>query len=383
MKSRYSLIIFFLAAFSVSAHCETCLTEKDSVARIVSGMTLKEKVCQLFVIRPEALNFKTEALEIEYTRLTDDMREFFREYPVGGFSIYARNIVCPEQLSEFTSELQSLSPRPLLYIDEEGGRVARIANNDNFGLDRFASMTALANGNDENTVYDAALYIGSYLHLYGFDIDFAPVADVNTNPENIVIGPRAFSENPQTAATMVTAYLRGLRDAGITGCLKHFPGHGDTKNDTHYQYAESGKTWDELTECEMIPFKAGIDAGAEMIMTAHISVPKVTGTGIPSTMSAPIIKEKLRGELGFDGLIITDALEMAAVSSQFSTEEAAVETIKAGADILLIPSDLVRSVRGVMEAVENGDIDESVIDERVSRIISLKLKRWKIKSGKI
>lgn len=378
LKSLLSKSLFsVIAAFSILLFCNGCGSnvETDPVKQVMADMTLKEKVCQMFIILPESLDISNDPENRDTTHLSAEMEEVFHKYPVGGFCLTAKNVMNPEQLSTLTSDLHSLTPKPLLCIDEEGGRVSRIANNEAFDLEKFESMTALASGGNNQTVYDAAKYIGTYVREYGFDIDFAPVADVNTNPENIVIGPRAFSDNPQTAATMVVAYLNGLRDAGITGCLKHFPGHGDTKGDTHTGYAASQKTWNELDKCEMIPFKAGIDAGAEMIMTAHIAVPNVTNSDIPSTMSSVILQEKLRGELGYKGLIVTDGMKMKAISLKYTPAEAAVETIKAGTDIVLMSLDFIQAVEGVVSAVENGVLDEKRIDESVYRILSFKRKK--------
>lgn len=354
----------------------------DEIARLVGEMTLKEKVCQMFIVRPESLVCPEDPLSLDITELSSDMADFYNEYPVSGFCIFPKNIVSPEQLSKFTGDLRSLSYpgsgsrslpcRPVLCIDEEGGRVARIANTDSFGLRKFESMTALAADNDEEKIYDASFYIGSYVKEYGFDIDFAPVADVNTNPDNIIIGPRAFSDNPETAARMVVSYLSGLSDSGIKGCIKHFPGHGDTRNDTHLGYAATTKTWDEIDACEMVPFKAGIAAGVQLIMIAHIAAPNVTGTDLPSTLSSVILQEKLRGTLGYKGLIITDAMEMGAITLKYKSAEAAVASIKAGTDIILLPSDLIQSVNGIIKAVENGEISEKRIDESVRRILSFK-----------
>lgn len=373
LKSRH----IFLAIFIISAFCGTMASGagKGSVKRVIGQMTLKEKVCQMIFIQPETLASPSDTENLGVTQLSVEMSDFFREYPVGGFCLFPRNITNPEQLVRFTADLHSLSPSPLLCVDEEGGRVARIANNDAFGLERFESMTALASGNDRKKVRRASNYIGSYVRKFGFDVDFAPVADVNTNPGNIVIGPRAFSDNPKIAATMVKAYLRGLKQAGITGCLKHFPGHGDTLNDTHTGYASSQKTWDEMNGCEMLPFKAGIASGAEIIMTAHIAAPNVTGTDKPSTLSSVILQEKLRESLGYKGIIITDAMVMGAISLHYSSAEAAVEAIKAGADIILMPKDLIEAVDGIVSAVEKGEIDEKRIDESVCRIMRLKHKK--------
>lgn len=365
--------IAFAKLFSFFS-CSKLEKEDDPIMRIIGEMSIKEKVCQMFILRPESLVRPDDPNSLEVTQLSKEMIDFFRDYPAGGFCLYEHNIITSKQLAEFTKALHSLSPKPLLCIDEEGGCVARIANNDVFGLTKHESMTALA-GEGEQKVYDVSRNIGSYVRKYGFDVDFAPVADVNTNPENIVIGERAFSDNPRTAATMVVSCLNGLRNSGITGCIKHFPGHGDTRNDTHTGYAASMKTWDEMAVCEMIPFKAGIAAGTELIMTAHIAAPNVTGSDIPSTMSSVILQEKLRGELEYKGIIVTDSMEMGAITQKYSPAEAAVETVKAGVDIVLLPADYIKAVDGIVKAVENGTLDEKKIDESVYRILSLKKKK--------
>lgn len=294
------------------------------------------------------------------------------KYPVGGIILYAHNIEDEAQLAKFIPQIRALKGSPLLCIDEEGGRVARIGNNDNFNVEKFESMGAIGATGDPKNAYNCAKTIGTYLNRYGFDIDFAPVADVNTNPENIVIGARAFSDNPEVAAPMVTNYLQGLKDAGVIGCIKHFPGHGDTKADTHFGYAQSMKTWDEMKNCEMTTFKAGIAWGVQLIMTAHIATPNVTGSDIPATMSPLILQDKLRGELGYQNIIITDAMEMGAITKQYNNAEAVVGTLLAGADIVLGPQNFVDAFDAVIKAVENGTLSEKRIDQSVRRILKLK-----------
>jgi beta-glucosidase-like glycosyl hydrolase len=225
-------------------------------------------------------------------------------------------------------------------------------------------MESIGNTGDPRNAYECGNTIGTYLKHYGFDIDFAPVADVNTNPENIIIGPRAFSSDPAVATPMVTNYLQGLKDAGITGCIKHFPGHGDTKNDTHFGYAQTLKTWDQMKECEMVTFKAGIQWGCQLIMTAHIGAPNVTGSDVPSTMSPVILQNKLRGELGYKNIIITDGMEMGAITQQYTSAQAAVGSILAGVDIVLGPRYFTEAFDAVMEAVRNGTIPEERINQR-------------------
>lgn len=341
-------------------------------------MTLREKVGQLFFVRPESLAPTVEwaqyigYMDIPLTEVTPEMKSYNADYPVGGIILFNNNIQDETQLARFIPQIRALKGSPLLCIDEEGGRVARIANNDNFDVEKFESMAAVGATGEPSNAYYCGKTIGTYLHKYGFDIDFAPVADVNTNPGNIVIGDRAFSDSPALAASMVTAYLQGLDDAGIVGCIKHFPGHGDVSADTHFFYAQSMKSWSEMLSCEMVTFKAGIAWGCRMIMTTHIAAPAVTCSEVPATMSSVILQDKLRDELGYKGIIITDAMNMGAITSQYSSGEAAVRSIKAGVDIILCPRDFMTAFDAVVEAVQNGEISEERIDRSVQRVLSLK-----------
>jgi beta-N-acetylhexosaminidase len=222
----------------------------DEVEEQLQKMTLREKVGQMFYVRPECLDTTIhfnlpsgidstadDIKEIKLQAVNETMKGVNQKYPVGGIILYAHNIEDETQLATFIPQIRALNGSPLLCIDEEGGRVARIGKNPNFNVETFVSMDSIGKTGDPQNAYYCGNTIGTYLKKYGFDIDFAPVADVNTNPENIVIGARAFSGDPAVAAPMVTSYLQGLKDAGVTGCIKHFPGHGDTKADTHYGYA--------------------------------------------------------------------------------------------------------------------------------------------------
>ena len=242
----------------------------DEVESQLQRMTLREKVGQMFYVRPECLDTTIhfnrsggidqsvdDLTKIKLQAVNEMMRKVNEKYPVGGIILYAHNIEDEAQLARFIPEIRALKGSPLLCIDEEGGRVARIGRNSNFKVKTYESMGAIGATGDPRNAYECGNTIGTYLHRYGFDIDFAPVADVNTNPENIVIGARAFSDKPEIAAPMVTNYLQGLKDAGITGCIKHFPGHGDTKADTHFGYASSQKTWEEMLSCDLRQASSG------------------------------------------------------------------------------------------------------------------------------
>ncbi|WP_295052469.1 beta-N-acetylhexosaminidase [uncultured Fibrobacter sp.] len=367
-------------AFFLTACGDDSSSGPSSEDSAIQKMTIREKVGQMFFVRPEALdttihwNEYAELPDYKLEQVNKTMLAVNKDYPIGGMILYAHNIVDETQLKKFIEEIRELNGSPLLAIDEEGGRVARIANNENFDVPKYESMAAIAESDDPEEAYKAAFTIGSYVKKYGFDIDYAPVADVNTNPDNIVIGPRAFSDDPETAAKFVVSYLNGLESAGVIGTLKHFPGHGDVSTDTHYGYASTDKTWDEMLKCEMIPFKAGIKAGAQMIMTAHIAAPNVSGDDLPATLSSVILQDKLRGELGFDGVIVTDAMDMGAITKQFSNAEAAIKSIQAGVDVVLCSREFTQVFDAVVKAVEKGEIKESRIDESVKRILKLKQK---------
>ena len=382
MQKKYlwmlAVILFYGLVLTSCSNDDAVTPPSAEVEAMLKKMTLREKVGQMFFVRVESLDPSIEwttyddLANLKNQEITMKMRKVNHDYPVGGIILYAWNIEDETQLASIIKQVRSLNGSPLLCIDEEGGRVSRIANNPNFHVKKYESMAAIGATGDPKNAYECGNTIGTYLKRYDFDIDFAPVADVNTNPDNIIIGPRAFSDDPAVAAPMVTNYLQGLKDAGITGCIKHFPGHGDTTNDTHSGYVQSLKTWDEMNQCEMVTFRAGIQWGCQLIMTAHIAVPNVTGTNIPSTLSPVVLQDKLRGELGYQNIIITDGMEMGAITKHYTSGEAAVGSIKAGVDIVLGPRDFTEAFDAVIAAVNNGTLTEERINQSVRRILTLR-----------
>jgi len=384
MKKTIVLLAVCLAFLAVpgckSAPKKKALTpqQENAIEAQLSQMSIREKVGQLFCVRPESLDPVFQAsgegmMAYHMQAVNEETKAFCEKYPVGGVTLFSHNIDNPEQLKAFTRDLHVLAGAPLLSIDEEGGRVARIGNNEKFKVPTYASMAAVGATGDPAKALEAGVAIGTYLKEYGFDVDFAPVADVNTNPQNIVIGDRAFSNDPKTAAPMVVNFMEGLHKMGISACIKHFPGHGDTTGDSHKEYVQSDKTWEELVDCELVTFKAAIKAGAPMIMSAHVALPNATGDNLPATLSSYILKDKLRGELGYQGVIITDAMGMKAISDRYSSGESAVMTLQAGADIVLMPENLPEAFDAVVAAVEDGTLSEARIDESVRRVLALKL----------
>lgn len=380
-----SIILTSSCAQRVTVVDENASTEKfifnddETVVRttkdVLGKMSLREKVGQLFIVRPEALAENSNAETAPATdRVDDAVISRIEEYPVGGIALFSRNITSAEQLPMFISDLQSSSKYPLfIAVDEEGGRVARIANSDFFNVASYKSMEDIGKSGDASKAEEVGRQIGSYLKELGFNLDFAPVADTNTNPQNIVIGDRSYGSDPALVARMVSAQLDGMHDSGIMGTLKHFPGHGDTKDDTHSGYVSIEKTWDELKECELVPFITALPK-ADMVMVSHITAVNVTSDKLPTSMSETMITGKLRNELGYDGVIITDAMAMGAVADNYTSAEAAVTAVKVGVDIVLMPQNLDEAFNGVMNAVTDGEISMERLDESVLRILKMKAK---------
>ncbi len=368
------LFVLF-AAIAMVASCRN--GSEELIERKLLTMTLEEKVGQMFLIRPEALDTGvchtlTDLQERHIQAISDSMRAKAQKYPMGGVILFDHNIKDKYQLRQLTQQIHNLPGSPLIYIDEEGGKVLRIANKPQFNLLEQPSAASLAAPGRPNIVYESGLYVGNYLGELGIDVNLAPVADVNTNPLNEVIGSRAFSSDPRQAAPMVKSYLKGLQRTGVLGCIKHFPGHGDTTSDSNYGYAMTRKTWEEIEACELIPFRAGLKAGAQIVLVAHISLPNVLGSNTPATLSPVIMHDKLRVEMGFDGVIMTDSMDMGAITRQFSVPEACLSAVKAGADILLCVSDYPTVFNLIVSSVRNGEISEARIDESVRRILALK-----------
>lgn len=343
--------------------------------KILENMTIKQKVAQMFMISPEALTSSSNV-----TQAGTATKNSLINYPIGGILYHTQNLVSEKQLQDMTAQIQQYALEVegielFLAIDEEGGEVARISGSENFpSVPKFENMSEIGDSGNSDRAYEVGSAIGSYLKEYGINMDFAPVADVITNPNNKVVKKRSFGSEPVVVSDMVERYRYGLEEHEVYGVIKHFPGHGGTAEDTHNGYAQSDKTYEDIKNTELIPFQRAIDAGVDCIMVSHISMPKVTGDGQPSSLSEKMIHGILREQMGFKGVVITDALNMNAIQKRYNSSEAAVQAIKAGADILLTPADFQMAYEGVLKAVENNEITEERIDESVLRILQMKNK---------
>mgnify|MGYP004517593171 CR=1 FL=1 len=339
----------------------------------LASMTLEQKVAQMFVITPEALTGAGTVVQAG-----EQTKAALAANPVGGLIYMAQNLTDPEQTKEmmacamaFSKEITGLPM--FLGIDEEGGTVTRVAQNPAFGVTDVGDMREIGVTGNVELAYQAGQTIGAYLHELGFNLDFAPVADVLTNDANEVVYYRSFGSDAAMVSQMVERERNGLEENQVLACIKHFPGHGATSGDTHDGIAYVDQSWEELQTRELIPFQDQINRNVSMIMVGHFSLPQVTGDDTPCSLSGTIITEKLRGEMGYDGIVITDALNMGAVSSWYTSAEAAVMAVQAGVDLLLMPSDFPSAYQAVLAACESGEIPQERIDASVTRILNVKL----------
>lgn len=343
---------------------------RQQISGIISGMTLEEKVCQLFMVTPEQLTHVSTVVQAG-----ESTKASLEKYPVGGLVYFKQNILDEEQIKTMIANSRSYSKYPLFIgVDEEGGSlVARIANNEGFSVEKVPDMQTIGASEDYEAAYQAGRTIGSYLSELGFDMDFAPVADVLTNPNNTVIGKRSFGPDAKVDAQMAAQVVKGLKEYNIKAVLKHFPGHGGTDGDSHEAAVANERTLEQLEETEFLPFVSGIQAGAKFVMVGHISLPEVTGDSIPATLSPAIIGGLLRERLGFDGIVITDSMSMGAITNYYTPAEAAVKVIQAGGDMILMPADFEQAYEGVLDAVRDGTLSEERINESVYRILDCKI----------
>jgi beta-N-acetylhexosaminidase len=333
----------------------------------ISNMTIEEKVGQLFVI---SIGRNDDGTSIN---MDDNLKKILNKYNPGGIILFSENLDNIDQTKNLIEDIQNESLiNSFISIDEEGGLVSRLSSCKAMHSTEFIPNVNLGNINDLELTEKVGNVIGTELKSLGFNMDFAPVADINTNPNNPIIGDRAFSSEKEIVANNVIAQVKGFESAGIIPVIKHFPGHGDASTDSHETEVVINQSKDRIEEVEIFPFKEAINSGVDVIMTAHIKMPQVTNDNLPATMSKEVLTGILREDLGYENIIITDALEMKAISSYWTPAESAVKSFSAGADMLLLPESLEESFNGILEAVKSGDISEERLDESVYRILKLK-----------
>lgn len=331
-------------------------------------MTLEQKIGQMVMV-----GFQTP-------HLTEQTASLIEKYHVGGIIYFRRNVENPRQVAELSLSLQEIAakqgePPLFICIDQEGGMVARI---DWDSVTLIPGNMALGATRDSKLAYEAARICGEELLKMGINMNFAPSVDVNNNAKNPVIGVRSYGESPQLVAELGAAQIRGLQDANVSATAKHFPGHGDTAVDSHHGLAAVPHNEERLMNVELVPFKRAIDQGVDCIMTAHVMFPAFESDEVPATLSRHVLTDLLRSRMGYNGVIVTDCLEMHAISKVYGIPQGAVMAVAAGADLVLIShthSEQVAAIEALVEAVRSGQIDEAQIDASVDRLLALKEKR--------
>ncbi len=392
MVKKKLLSLFLAAALLATLLVPVCAADGRTPETILAGMSTQEKLAQMimpaFRWYPDANGEKQNV-----TELPADVADILSKYGFAGVTLFAQNTADTAKAVKLVDDMQKANASAegrtqlLVAIDQEGGRVTRLGH----GTQMPGNM-ALGAANDAVLTASAASIIGEEIMSMGINFNFAPVLDVNSNPANPVIGTRSFSDDAFIVAAQGVSYMKALQAAGAISTLKHFPGHGDTATDSHTGLPLVDKSYEELKARELVPFQAAIDAGADAVMTAHIQYPQIeTGTytsketgeqvNLPATLSETILTDILRGDMGFDGVIITDAMEMDAIAKHFDRYDAAKLAIEAGVDILLMPvdtstpeglADLENYVRTLADFVENGEISREKVDAAVLRVLALK-----------
>jgi beta-N-acetylhexosaminidase len=365
---------FFLFAFCRSTEKASTKSAKktDPVAAQVQRMSTEEKVGQLFIVTPDQLTGTTAVTA------GDTTRDRVKQYQPGGLIYFDDNLKNPTQTQKLLADTKQIYqdlglPAPFLAVDEEGGEVARVAGNAAFGVQNVGDMRDIGRTGNPAKASAVGTTIGTYLSGLGFNLDFAPDADVLTNPANKIVARRSFGSDAELVTQMSAAEARALSACGVIPCLKHFPGHGATAGDTHAGAASTSKTLDQLMQAELVPFN-NVNSYAPMIMAGHIAAPRVTGDETPACLSKKMVTGVLRNKLHYKGVVITDSLQMGAVTQTTDSGQAAVAALEAGCDLLLMPKDFPAARSAVLTAVQNGTISEKRLNASVTRILKCKAK---------
>ncbi|MDO3411373.1 beta-N-acetylhexosaminidase [Saccharibacillus sp. CPCC 101409] len=339
---------------------------KDEATDLLARMTLDEKIGQMLI------------MGVEGTSLRGEDKKLIADSGVGGVIFYASNIRSAAQTKKFTAEIEAANRNAdlplLLSVDQEGGRVARLK-----GVDKIPAAAGIGARDDAAYARSIGERLGDQLRSQGFNLDYAPVLDVNSNPDNPVIGDRSFGDSAALVSKLGIPVMQGLESKHVISVVKHFPGHGDTSVDSHIQLPVVNKSLAELNKLELVPFKKAIAEGADVVMIAHILLPKLDGQ-VPSSMSKAVINDLLRGRLGYSGVVVTDDMTMGAIANEYGIGEASVASVRAGSDIVLVAhgsDNAAEALQAIKAAVKNGQISEQRIDKSVKRIIVLKQKYLK------
>ena len=346
-------------------------SDESEAEKIMQDMTLSDMVYQMMFVTPETITKVGTVVQAGETT-----KKAIEKYPVGGIIYFSSNFENRDQTANMIKRTQSFSKIPLfISVDEEGGVVSRLGSNPEMGVEKRPAMRTVGDSKDYKKAREIGEGLANDLKTLGFNVDFAPDADVLINENNTEIGDRSFGTDPELVAEMVKNVVEGMQSNGVSATVKHFPGHGSTYNNSHTGYSESKRTLEELRESEFLPFKSAIEADVDFVMISHMTLVNATTEKVPSSVSKEVITDYLKTELGYKGIVITDAFNMGAVTEKYSTGEAVVKAVKAGVDMVLMTPDVEVAHDAIMKAVQSGELSEDRIRESVKKIILLKLRK--------
>ena len=340
---------------------------KDKITTMLENMTLEEKIGQMLFI-----SYRKNLMD-------DTLNNLLTNIKPGGFIFFSENLQEYNEAQKLINDIKSTANIPLfLGIDEEGGRVDRFKNIKGYTYDKIPPMLNIGATNKVLNAYETGCNIAKILNDFNLNMNFAPVIDVYSNPNNTVIGNRSFGSDPKLVSNMGINLAQGLKDNNIIPVYKHFPGHGNTSKDSHYDLPIISKSKEYLLNNDLIPFIDAINNDAEVIMIGHLAVPSITENNTPASLSKELINDFLKNELNYQNIIITDALNMQAITKNYSNKEVYELAINAGVDILLMPNDQENAISTIIELINENKITEEQINSSVYKILKLKDKYLKL-----
>lgn len=368
MKKKFIILFIFIITILTGCSNNKKVSNKDfeklsieeKVNYKMDNLSIDEKIAQMLIVY---------YIGDEYD---ENLSNIIKKVKPGGFILMSDNITTYDRTLNFVKGMQNDSDIPMIIsTDEEGGSVQRIKGIRDISVTDIPYMYYLGQTKDKNLAYKVGEIIANELRTIGVNLTYAPVMDIYSNPNNTVIGKRSFGSDPNTVYDMATSLKNGIEDNLVNTCIKHFPGHGDTETDSHFETPIINKTLDELENSDLLPFIKSIN-DTNMIMVGHIALPKITNSSIPASLSKEIVTDLLKNKYNYKGLVITDALNMKSLTDNYSDKEIYTMAINAGVDLLLMPNGSKNAIKYIKEAIDDEEIDINTINESVRKILTYK-----------
>lgn len=342
--------------------------QEEMINSMIDQMSLEEKVAGIFIVTPESLVGQNNV-----TKAGDGTKEALEKYAVGGIIYGKKNILSEDQITELIANTQSYSRYPLfIAVEEEGGDNSPVQAS--LKLDKIDSQLDMASDGDVSHAYENYKNMGTYLNQYGFNLVIGPSADILTDSDKSKIGKNSFGKDQNTVSNYVNQAVSGLHEAGISTCVKHFPGEGSADGDPENVMAATTSTAELINNMDIIPFNAAAEAQTDMIMVSHESAEVLTGDVAPCSMSKEVMTDIIRAQMQYNGIVITEAMNVPSITEYYTDDEAAIKAIKGGADMILAPSNFEAAYNAVLAAVQEGSISEERINDSLKRIYKIKYK---------